>query len=206
MGAFEVRFRSSRGSLLLASKLRSGKWPSVILLYHKVAELLTSPDWSITVLARRDEVLGLDITSSFPFLVKAVIPSSLGDFFGVQTGDQLVSIKNSDKNFDLPNIRAVLAALKTRPAIVTFRSKGGILFPRLEAPMEPPAIVAVPVQMPPLKLDAGTAVAAAIRTPPLLPSPKMFPQENGPKTPLASARDLEYVKADAEEYDEDFDA
>jgi hypothetical protein len=34
----------------------------------------------------------------------------------------------------------------------------------------------------------------------------MFPHENGPKTPLASARDLEYVKADAEEYDEDFDA
>ena len=213
LGAFEVRFRSSRGSLLLASKLRSGKWPSVVALYRKVAQLLTSADWSLSLFARRNEVLGLDVTSSFPFLVKAVLADSLGAVYGIQQGDQLVSIGNSDQEIShLFNIRVVLAALKTRPVVVRFRRVGEILCPRLDAPIDPPKSSPVP----PLSLSQSFTPAHttlktsndaqmtndAMKTPPALPTPA-GPAAEGPSTPR-EAND-QYIRANEEEYGDDFD-
>jgi hypothetical protein len=193
-------------------------------LYGKVAQLLTSSEWTVSVLARRSEILGIDISSSYPFLVKAVISDSLGAQYGIMAGDQLLSIGNETNEIsDIPNIRVVLLALKNRPIVVRFRRFGEILCPRLEAPIEPPAVSLVAPPVPSLPLPGHhkkslppAIVTAALGTPPSLVTPAIRTglrspgEEKGPQTPRASPRmdeeeeETQYVKA-SEEYADDFD-
>jgi Rdx family len=151
MGAFEVRLVDDGFNLLIFSKFRNLKWPSVDLIERKIRHFIESDTWKFQVELKADDyTLGVDLPGEPPFVITRTHAGSVAKLVGVEGGDILQEVDGKEVPLYLSHLEKLMEKRPVTLTIVRKRNKPL----SLNKPLKPMVLKPIPSESAPsVKLD-----------------------------------------------------